>query len=473
MNRFRTFTGVVVLAAVAACGGSGAGSGGGSGGDGSGAQGAAPVGAGGSGGGAVAPGGGGSGAIGAGGSGAGATGGIGGDGGGGRGAGGSGAGGSGAGGSGAGGTGAGGTGAGGTGAGGTGGMGGGGAGGGPDCGGAGNAGGAGGAGGAPVSVDFVPGVTVDTLAGSATSGFVDGQGAAAQFDNPVRLAFSPNGKLMVSDFENAAVRRVLLDGTTTTLVNQPGLFRPYGLAFAPSGDLYLQTDGNPSGIVSTDTGTVWKISIDQGTATALVSDIGRPRGLAVVGTQLYMADAEHHVIRSMDLNSGAITPIAGRWDCPGHVDGVGDAARFDRPTDLVVTSSGTLLVADETNHAIRELTVGGVVTTFAGGGFAGTVDGPVGQARFDLPRGLAIDVHDNLYVAELGSHRLRRISSGIVETLAGDGAAGFADGAGDAARFYGAEGIAATPLGNALYVADGTLGDLALPYHRIRVVTIP
>jgi len=341
-------------------------------------------------------------------------------------------------------------------------------------GGAGGGGGAGGSGGAAVTINFVPGVTVATLAGSATPGFVDGVGAAARFNNPARLTFSPTGTLVVSDFENGALRRVELDGTTTTLLDQANATRPYGLAYSASGDLYLQTDANPSGDVSPETGTLWKVSIIQGTAIPLHIDIGRPRGMAIIGTQLYLADSEHHAVRVMDLNTGTITPLAGRWGCPGYADGVADEARFHRPSDLVATSSGTLLVIDEENHAVREVDAAGVVTTLAGNGSAGTVDGPVAQARFDLPRTIAIDVSGRVYVSELGSHRVRRISAGVVETVAGDGNLGFADGPGASAQFYGAEGLAVTPAGNMLYVADGTLGvPQPLPYHRIRVITLP
>jgi DNA-binding beta-propeller fold protein YncE len=101
-------------------------------------------------------------------------------------------------------------------------------------------------------------------------------------------------------------------------------------------------------------------------------------------------------------------------------------------------------------------------------------DGPRLSAKFFHPRDVAIDNAGNVYVSDVGNHRIRRIDpQGRVQTVAGDGTAGFQDGAGAQARFFGQEALDVTPDGKTIYVADGNGGQPAEPYHRIRRVTLP
>ena len=90
-----------------------------------------------------------------------------------------------------------------------------------------------------------------------------------------------------------------------------------------------------------------------------------------------------------------------------------------------------------------------------------------------MPQDLAIDSQGNVFVSDSGNHRIRRISmNGKVETVAGDGTAGFKDGDGIKSRFFGQEGIDVTADGKTLYVADGTGGE-PQPYNRVRKITLP
>ena len=169
-----------------------------------------------------------------------------------------------------------------------------------------------------------------------------------------------------------------------------------------------------------------------------------------------------------------MTPFAGLEDCAGYVDGAGSAARLNRPYGVVLTPFGDVLVADQLNHVIRRVTAAGEVSTFAGDGIPDMVDGPIATARFNMPQDLAIDAAGNVYVSDLGNHRVRRISTaGVVETVAGNGTAGFADGAGTAAQFFGMEGLAVTSDGKTIFLADGTGGDTTQSFHRVRKITIP
>ena len=342
------------------------------------------------------------------------------------------------------------------------------------CTGTGTGGGNGGAGGAAELVVPVLGVVVSTLAGSATEGSTDDVGALASFYNPVNVALDPAGDLYVSDFDNGRIRKVTSTGVVTTLTNQANFIRPFGIVFGAGANLYVQTDKDPLGQGGPLAGTFWGIAIPGGLATPIAADIGLPRGLgALPSGEIVLSDGYHHRIRKIDPTTGVITEIAGMDGCPGFADASGTAARFHRPYGVVVTSGGDILVADQHNHRIRQVTLAGDVTTFAGDGVAGMVDGPIGGARFDEPQDLAIDAAGNLYVSDNGNHRIRRISAGIVETLAGDGTAGFQDGDGEQARFYGQEGLDVTPDGKTVYVADGTNGEPLLPYHRIRKIAVP
>ena len=137
-------------------------------------------------------------------------------------------------------------------------------------------------------------------------------------------------------------------------------------------------------------------------------------------------------------------------------DGAGTAARFVRPIGIAVDAGGTLYVADAGSHAIRKISPSGVVTTFAGlAGRRGRADGTGSAARFNEPEGVAVDGSGNVYVADTGNNTIRKISpGGVVTTLAGSpGYGGSTDGTGGAARFSSPYDVAVDATGT-VYVAD-------------------
>jgi sugar lactone lactonase YvrE len=316
-------------------------------------------------------------------------------------------------------------------------------------------------------------VTVSTLAGSGTAGTVDGTGAAAQFNNPVNVARGPDGRLYVCDFDNNRVRRVTRAGVVTTLVNQAGFERPFGIIFTPDGRLFVQTDADDTGARDATTGTIWSLNLTTGAATVAVRDIGRPRGLAALAdNRIVLMDLVAATVRILNPETTAITDLAGQAGSTGFADATGAAARFDRPYGGARMPDGSILLADQNNNRLRRVTLAGVVTTFAGDGTAGSLDGPRLTARFDHPQDVAIDDAGIIYVADTAGKRIRRISTGgSVTTIAGDGTAGFRDGAGLSAEFFGLEGFDVAPFGGELYVADGTGGE-DNPHHRVRLVTM-
>jgi DNA-binding beta-propeller fold protein YncE len=328
----------------------------------------------------------------------------------------------------------------------------------------------------PDKVIYVANVTVSTLAGGAQPGTTNGPVGVGLLDNPVSIAIEASGTIAVSDFDDGRIRRMgAADGTLSTLTIQSSFSQPFGLAVV-GGVLYAQTDDNPDGQRSASSGTIWRIDGTTGAATVTGANLGRPRSFAALSDgKLALADFENQRLRIFDPTSGAVSDLAGMQGCPGSANGTGDSARFTDPRGLTVLAGDRIIVADRSAHILREVSRAGVVTTFAGDGVAGTIDGPLaGGVRFDQPAALAADTAGNVFVSDYGAHRIRRIAaSGTVTTVAGDGIGGFMDGAGNMAEFYGQEGIAVSPDGGTIYVADGTLGDEPPgPYHRIRKITI-
>jgi sugar lactone lactonase YvrE len=331
----------------------------------------------------------------------------------------------------------------------------------------------------PDDVMFIPNVTVATLAGMGMAGFVNGSAAEALFSNPVSISFDPiTGDLVVCDFENAAIRRLSMPtGTVTvsTLTMQPGFTLPYGIAVDATGTVYVDTDSNPQGGKNIATGTIWRVDTTTGLAVPIAENIGRPRGLAALPDgRLVLGDYQNARVRLLKPDTGEVTDLAGLYGCKGMADGKGKEARFSIPYGVAVLPDGKVIVADETNHRLRQVTPDGTVTTFAGDGGDGTVDGPRLKSRFSHPTALAADFFGNVFVADYGATRIRRIAiDGTVRTVAGDGTKGFKDGTGAEAQFYGIEGITSSLDGKTLYVADGSLGEgETSPYNRVRVITI-
>ncbi len=177
----------------------------------------------------------------------------------------------------------------------------------------------------------------------------------------------------------------------------------------------------------------------------------------------YVADQADDVIYSVAPN-GRVSPVAGTKGILGGIDGSGSAARFSLLRGMAFDPTGFIFYMTD-GYRIRMLSLHGPVWTLAGSfRNPGGIDGPVRQARFKTPAGIAIDKAGNLYVADL--YTIRKITpGGVVSTLAGlDGHAGRADGAGSAARFSDQEkGLAVDGDGN-VFVADGM-------NHRVRKIS--
>lgn len=190
-----------------------------------------------------------------------------------------------------------------------------------------------------------------------------------------------------------------------------------------------------------------------------------PAGLAVDASgDLFVADSRNNRIRRIDP-SGLVSTFAGSGE-PNERDGAGIQAAFDEPDGLAIGPGGDLFVTDFGGSRIRRVTPDGQVSTVAGGGaFSGIgggsfLDGVGTTARFSFPKGLAADDDGNLFVADSGNNRIRAIApDGIVTTLAGSGVSGNVDGVGPNANFNILSGLVAAPNGHliALDQAGSTL----------------
>lgn len=202
-------------------------------------------------------------------------------------------------------------------------------------------------------------------------------------------------------------------------------------------------------IVSTFAGT--DRGFVDGAATA--AKFSTPRSVAIDQSgNLYVADHTNSSIRKISP-TGVVSTLAGNGNA-GFADGAGAAAQFSGPDGVAVDAAGNVYVADAGNNRIRKISPAGVVSTLAGSGIQGNTDGASGVAAFSSPYGVAVDGTGNIYVADLGNSVIRRITpAGIVSTFAGSGVQGSADGTGTAAQFHNPNGVATDAAGN-IYVTD-------------------
>jgi hypothetical protein len=321
---------------------------------------------------------------------------------------------------------------------------------------------------------ITPGAVVTTLAGLAGNhGSADGTGSAARFYNPSGVAVDRAGYVYVADYGNSTIREITPFRVVRTLAGLAGsqgsddgtnsaarFDEPSGVAVDGAGNVYVADTFNyiirkitPGGMVTTLAGTAGFSGSADGTGTSSYFD--DPSSVAVDGSgNVYVADSVNNTIRKI-TSGGVVTTAAGLTTSVGSADGTNSAARFNNPGDVAVDASGNVYVADTGNATIRKITPSGVVTTLAGlARSGGSADGTGNSARFNMPYGVAVDGAGNVYVADTGNDKIRKITpGGVVTTLAG-GSVGSADGTGSAAQFSSdTRSVAVDGAGN-VYVAD-------------------
>src|SRR5437867_2281477 len=334
-----------------------------------------------------------------------------------------------------------------------------------------------------------PGGTISTYAGSGSRGFSGdgGPAAAAQLNNPVGMALDPAGNLYIADITNNRIRKVTSGGTISTYAGSGSfgfsgdggpatdaqLGVPVGVALDPAGNLYIADHDNArirkvtsGGTISTYAGSGSRgLSGDGGPATA--AQLYSPHGVALdTAGNLYIADSNR--IRKV-TPGGTISTYAGTGTGPFSGDGgPATAAQLNVPVGVAVDPAGNLYIADSGSSRIRKVSPGGTISTYAGGGggtpgFLGD-GGPATAAYLNNPVGVTLDPAGNLYIADLGNARVRKVTpGGTISTYAGSGSFGFSGDGGPAtaAQLNGPWGVAVDPAG-ILYIAES---------GRIRKVT--
>ncbi|MDT5158854.1 MAG: hypothetical protein QOH51_3211 [Acidobacteriota bacterium] len=206
---------------------------------------------------------------------------------------------------------------------------------------------------------------------------------------------------------------------------------------------------------------------------ALKARFSDPFGVAVAADgSVYVADAgEANRIRKVTPQGEVLTIAGGR---EGYADGAGVGAAFNTPSALALDGAGNLYVADTGNNRIRRVAPDGSVTTVAGDGTAGFLDGAAAQSQFDSPVGVAVDKDGNVYVADTYNDRIRVITKdGRVKTIAGAGSPGYSDGeARGVALFDTPCGVAVSEAGE-VYVADTGNNRLRKITKDGQVTTLP
>jgi sugar lactone lactonase YvrE len=191
---------------------------------------------------------------------------------------------------------------------------------------------------------------------------------------------------------------------------------------------------------------------------ATASELSSPAGLAQDGAgNIYIADLFNYRIRKVS-STGIITTVAGNGSAGFSGDGAAATnAQLNTAYGVAVDASGNIYIADQNNNRVRMVNSLGVISTIAGTGFGGASGdgGPATAATLSAPDAVAVDASGNIYICDHSSNRIRKISAGIISTVAGGGTANPGDGGpATAASLNFPTGVAADNFGN-IYIADG------------------
>ena len=310
---------------------------------------------------------------------------------------------------------------------------------------------------------------VTTIAGSGVLGFADGNGTSALFSNPMGVAADSAGNIYVADSRNNLIRKITPQGMVSTLAGSgkeaatdghgttASFFFPTAIATDAKGNVYVADTHNslirkitPEGIVSTIAGRSPTKKLNDKKDTARFDN---PYGIAVdKDGNVFVADWDKNQIKKISPD-GKVAVVAGNGE-RGAKDGKASDATFYLPEGITIDNKGNLYVADCYNNRIRKITQDGTVTTLAGHTKRGSVDGKGAAAAFWHPNGITVDKNGNVYVADAGNNKIRKITpDGQVSTFAGTGAGGAGNGHADKASFYAPSGIVTDKNGN-MYIAD-------------------
>jgi trimeric autotransporter adhesin len=336
---------------------------------------------------------------------------------------------------------------------------------------------------------------INTVAGPGTPPNLGDGGPAtsAELSTPFATAVDAVGNIYIADYGACRIRKVTVstgvistvagDGTCGFLGNggqatSTAISYPVGVAVDSAGNIYI-ADRTSEEIrkVTASTGIISSVagnedqgySGDGGAATS--AELNLPNGVALdTAGNIYIVDNGNNRIRKVTVSTGIISTVAGNGTAGYSGDG-GAAinAKLDNPSGVAVDGAGNIYIADYDNDVIRKVTAStGIISTLAGDGAVGYVGdgGPATSAELYWPTGVAVDTAGNIYIADQDNYVIRKVtaSTGIITTIAGNGTAAYPGDGGPAtsAELSLPQGVAVDTAGN-IYIAD-TFND------RIRVV---
>jgi sugar lactone lactonase YvrE len=283
-----------------------------------------------------------------------------------------------------------------------------------------------------------------TIAGNGTAGYSGDGGPAttAELNTPDGIAFDTQGNLYIADISNNVIRKVDTLGNITTVAGNgmqgfsgdggpataAELKGPFGVVLA-AGNLYIMDTLNArirkvdtAGTITTFAGNgKFGFAGDGGPATSATLSLVQGARFDTAGN-LYVPQCGPAAIRKIDT-SGTITTVAGNGTDGFSGDGgPATAAQLNCPSGVVIDNTGDLFIADYNNDRIREVNASGVITTIAGNGTSGFSGdgGPALTAEVNIPNDVDLDSAGNLYIADSGNNRVRKIdTTGIITTVVG------------------------------------------------------
>ncbi len=329
---------------------------------------------------------------------------------------------------------------------------------------------------------------IGTIAGNGVPGYGGdgGPATAAQLNAPTGVTLDAAGNIYIADYYNNRIRKVA-NGVINTVAgkgtqafsgdNGPAvsaqLNRPFLIAVDISGNLYIADYGNnrirqvAAGVITTVAGNGTS-GFSGDTGSAVTAQLHFPWSVALDSSaNLYVADLPNNRIRRISA-SGVINTVAGTGTAGFSGDaGSASAAQLNQPSSVAADASGNLYIADSANNRVRKISSSGIISTVAGNGTAGFAgdNGPATNAQLNQPLGVAVDSSGNLYIADAGNNRIRKVTGTTIATYAGNGNPGFGGDGGSPAT---------AQLNNPMAVSLDTSGNLYIAdsgNNRIRKIT--
>ena len=309
---------------------------------------------------------------------------------------------------------------------------------------------------------------ITTVAGSGATGFSGDGGPAvsAQLSAPAGVAVDTTGDLFIADTGNHRVRKVTPAGIITTVAGDgtDAQFSATAIAVDPAGNLFIGDADHfrirkvsAAGVISSVAGSGSAGNSGDG-GSALSAQLSAFHQIAVDAVDnIYIADTGNGTIRQVASGAGSIASVVGSSQSAYLGDGVpAKQAGLASPRGVALNSQGDILIAEAGSFRIRVVTQSqGTINTIAGTGlasFSGDGRAPL-NAQFLAPGGIATDASGNLYIADAGNNRVRKVAA-TVSTLAGTGTAGFqGDGQAATAQLSAPTYLAVDAQGE-LYIAD-------------------